>query len=117
MIVAVPQCCVSPIFLVSKLLKDLTNLIGLEPCLKREANKLDVLKFSQLTPTSCNPINRFTAKSVLERVNGPRPDACFQLLTSVRWDSYSKITISPTRGRDEFESSLRPASMLSILYP
>ena len=56
MIVAVPPYCVSPIFLVSKLLKDLTNLIVSEPYLSREANEFDVMKFSQLTPTSCNPI-------------------------------------------------------------
>ena len=29
-----------------------------------------------------------------------------QLLTSVRWDSYSKTTILSTRGRDDFKSSL-----------
>ena len=39
-----------------------------------------------------------------------------QLLTSVRWDSYSKTTILPTRGRGNFNSSLRPPSILSIPY-
>ena len=40
-----------------------------------------------------------------------------QLLTSVRWDSYSKITILPTRGRDDFNSSLLPPFILSKPYP
>ena len=41
----------------------------------------------------------------------------FQLLTCVRWDLYSKTTISSARGRDNFKSSLQPPSFLSILYP
>ena len=64
-----------------------------------------------------NRINSFTAKSVLDTWAGPRPDARFQLFTSVRWDLYSKTTISPTRGRDNFNSSLQPPSILSIPYP
>ena len=39
-----------------------------------------------------------------------------QLLTSVTWDSYSKTTISPTRGRDNFKYSLQLPSILSIPY-
>ena len=40
-----------------------------------------------------------------------------QLLTSVRWNSYSKTTVSPTRGRYDFESFLKLPSILSIPYP
>ena len=53
MIVAVPPRCVSPMFLVSKVLKDLTNRIGSEPCLSREANKFDVVKFAKDTAAGC----------------------------------------------------------------
>ena len=40
----------------------------------------------------------------------------FRLLISVRWDSYSKTTILPTRGRDNLNSSFGLPSILSIPY-
>ena len=86
---------------------------------------LDTLEFEEhktlrpqdLKTLGPEDINSFTAKSVLETVWG-QVEAQLVLIPARRTMVISSKTAkSPTRGRDDYNSSLRPPSILSTPYP